>query len=65
MFVKILIEYDFAISISHDTYFMIYRAEKNNFLAEKEVIPTQLENVAIDDMSITDIKNLNKEVTIN
>ncbi|WOG95221.1 hypothetical protein DCAR_0414527 [Daucus carota subsp. sativus] len=37
------------------------RAEKNNFLAEKEVIPTQLENVAIDDMSITDIKNLNKE----
>ena len=65
MFVKILIEYDFAISISPDTYFMICRAEKINFLAEKEVIPTQLENVAIDDMSITDIKNLNKEVTIN
>lgn len=65
MFVHIFIQYDCALSISYDTYFIIYRAEKNNFLAEKEVIPTQLENVAIDDMSITDIKNLNKEVTKN
>ncbi|KAL1808435.1 hypothetical protein ACET3Z_025425 [Daucus carota] len=37
------------------------RAENNNFLAEKEVIPTPVDIVAIDDMSIADIKNMNKE----